>query len=202
MSYHYIKQYYGDNTYFPDSSWKRMQRYNASHGDTLIFNFGNGGYGGGFYSTGCCNGGSFWSGFGAGLGHGLANLAFGLIGGLFGGFMGGGMFGMTMFNNYGMVPDYTGFGGFGGYSNFQPIFEVKKEEPKKETKEEKSDVEKLIEKVNKIDNKSKIDDIDKLIKEIVEKLKDEDNITITNKKDLENAKESLERIKKEIENKE
>ena len=117
MSYNYIKKYYGDNSYFPDSSWKRHERYQESHGDTLIFNF-NGGYGTGLYSNGCCNGGSFWGGFGAGLGHGLANFACGIISGLFGGFMGGfgmPMFGMPMmFNNYGMVPNYVGFGSLDG----------------------------------------------------------------------------------------
>lgn len=108
MSYNYIKKYYGDDTYFPDSSWKRMQRYNASHGDTLIFNFGNCGCGTGSYPTGCYNTGSFWSGLGAGLGYGAANFAFGAISGLMNRFMGAPMygtsiFGMAAFNNYGMV---------------------------------------------------------------------------------------------------
>jgi len=107
-----------------------MQRYNASHGDTLIFNynygssygccntgwFGGGLFGGGWFGGGCCAPRNFWSGLGAGIGHGLANA----LGGFLGGFMNmpfgwssfgmpflGSGFGTPIFNNYGMVPNYV-----------------------------------------------------------------------------------------------
>lgn len=121
MSHHYIRNHYGDNCYFRDNSWKRMQRYNESHGDTLIFNYGCG-------SSCCCNTGyyggglscgNFWSGFGTGIGLGIANFFGGIMGGFCGMPFWGGMFSMptfgmtgfggsSVFTNYGMVPDYVG----------------------------------------------------------------------------------------------
>ena len=202
MSYHYIKKYYGDNCSFQDSSWKRMQRYNASHGDTAIFNFGCG-YGSNLYSNSCYGGGSFWGGFGAGLGHGLANFACGIISGLFGGFMGGfgmPMFGMPMmFNNYGMVPNYVGFGGI---DNATKAGNTGKADKKEETDKAdeggnggtKTEIEKLTEIAKSVNESTPIEDIDKLIKEI-DTAKEKDGVTDSEKTELEKTKTKLENTK-------
>ncbi len=201
MSYNYIKRYYGNNTYFKDDSWKRMQRYNASHGDTLIFNFNSCGCGNGYYSTNCGNGGTFWGGFGAGIGFGLVNFAFSMLSGFLGGFMGMPMFGgMGAFNNYGTVPNYVG--GFGGFTNYTPVSETDSSKKAKKEDEEESDVEKIIKKVNEVNNdNSTVEAIQEVIDEIDEKLKDKKNITAEEQDDLTNAKDSLVKQKNKIESK-
>lgn len=122
MSHHYMRNHYGDNCYFGDNAWKRMQRYHDSHGDTMIFNYNTGGscWNTSCYTGGLCAGKTFWSGLGAGFGLGLANAVGGFFGGLFNmplwgsGMFGGGWFGMPMFMNYGTVPNYV--------SAFTPTF--------------------------------------------------------------------------------
>lgn len=128
-------QRYCQSHYFKcDDSW--AYGHGGSSGNTIFNitkNYGYGGYGG------CCNGGSFWSGFGKGLGWGLGQGimnflggGFGLFGGGFGGF---GNFGFGGFSPFG--------GGFGGGFNWGDIFGSKKakesEKPKAEKETEKSD---------------------------------------------------------------
>ena len=115
MSHHYMRAHYGDHCYFRDSAWKRRQRYNAAHGDTLILSFGD------TYtdcSGGPCAGKTFLSGLGLGFGMGFSSW----FGGLFSGFMGmpffgggmfGGMFSMpffgtSMFSNYDLTSCCSG----------------------------------------------------------------------------------------------
>ena len=80
----YVRQRFGDNCFFPDSSRKRYWRCHYEK-PVQIFNFGcNTGV------SGCCNGGGgFWSGFGWGAGMGLANMFMGGLG-MLGSWFGGG----------------------------------------------------------------------------------------------------------------
>lgn len=110
----YIKRYYGDDSYFPDSARKRHNRYVDDHKEIMVFNFGGGG--------GCCGGGSpwglglgcchhsntFWGGFGHGFGAGIAN------------FLGG--FGMGLMGL--CSPMFNMFGGFGMPTFTMPSFSM------------------------------------------------------------------------------
>ena len=91
MGHGYVRNRFGCNCFYGDSSFKR---YNRAHGDTVIFQnyYGNNNH--------CCGGGrrvGFWGGFGAVLGFGLGNMVMGglnMLGGWLGlgngGYMGGG----------------------------------------------------------------------------------------------------------------
>lgn len=91
MGHGYVRNRFGCNCFYGDSSFKR---YNRAHGDTVIFNYnwGNNGH--------CCGGTAktgFWGGlgFGAGLGlgTGLMNMLGGWLGFGNGGFSMNGLFG-------------------------------------------------------------------------------------------------------------
>ena len=116
MGHGYVRNRFGCNCFYGDSSFKR---YNRAHGDTVIFNYnwGNNGH--------CCGGTAktgFWGGlgFGAGLGFGtgLMNMLGGWLGFGNGGFSMNGLFGGMSFP-WGGATGGGWWGGNAGWGNGQ-----------------------------------------------------------------------------------